>query len=99
MSGMSLNSLYRETGISRHRLADIFDGNAPGPTVGEIETICDALGGSPLIVVATAEWIITKQRPAMLRDSEAVDIAQWFELAAKDGWDFDMEAQAQQEAP
>ena len=64
-------------------------------TVTDLDSICRAIDIDLALLVAAAEWAVTKRRPKILTDDEAYTISQWFDLAAKDGWDFQREAEQQ----
>ena len=93
-TGITQYRLAKESGVSQAQVSRIFHGER-AISVPQMYAFADALGVDLQLIISAAEWATTKRRPKILTDDEAYTISQWFDLAAKDGWDFQREAEQQ----
>lgn len=93
-TGITQYRLAKESGVSQAQVSRIFHGER-AISVPQMYAFADALGVDLQLIISAAEWATTKQRPEILTDNEAYTISQWFDLAAKDGWDFLAEGEVQ----
>lgn len=92
--GASQAELGRHTGFSQAQISRIF-ARVTAISVAQAYALAEALDVDIVLVVAGAEWMTTKKIPQCLTPLEVAEVAGWFDVAAKQGWDFLAEGEAQ----
>ena len=92
--GASQAELGRLTGFSQAQISRIF-ARVTAISVAQAYALAEALDVDIVLVVAGAEWMTTKKIPQCLTPLEVAEVAGWFDVAAKQGWDFLAEGEAQ----
>ena len=92
--GVSQSQLGLQAGISQSQISRMFSQDTAF-SVARARAIAEVLDVDIVLVVAGAEWMTTKKIPQCLTPLEVAEVAGWFDVAAKQGWDFLAEGEAQ----